>query len=845
MMLNESKRDDLLLPYYNMLLEKGFKFSLGRFKGIMLDKLAAQGGMHNLSKASNFYLAGAVRYYFNGDLTLNKNLSILTGDPNATDQWNVEVCRRLDALIDILRNALIDSVGETWEQPEDFGDLPINKLLRKYGRKIDIALGIDSGKKREKKEAEPEVIDTNVGNGYTFDILYNYGDATKYERFTAPGAWCITYGQGHYNHYKNWLKIHYVIFLKNGYENVPRRTGKGYTKQKPHDEYGNSMIALLQSDNDWRPIYITSRWNHGYGETSGTEADHAYTLDEFCKITGVTPEDLKRIYDIWKREAPKHGEKRGHREVDPEEKAKKLEFLRRLKYVQMRINGGEDPNGLLEPVEMFYGKMPDRGPDNKWMPVNFRNCVLRCRLKINEEEGEENNSMRACFLVDKGKIVFETIVEGTNTYEYTMETAEKYYQNTRYDTADDHTSGRLHNLIIFQGNSGGYKLYDTRQHGFIKIGGTGSFQCIPKKWASNYGSGALPRFMQVKMSIRDIALISLSNNMPLKLPNGQYWFNDMCCVTIRSNRDSYRRGLDAQFAGTKDDGLIEIIYDESSGEKYFYSVKTGRFVNLPGGDVMGEKYASYIPHVLYNNLGSNFSLIEYQDPIERYKKTSRILLNTTTLERIKIGPFDKFSNIVADENTETNVEVLRFTPDCPEGYAGYKGRGMILFDTSCNKFLKINGDYLSMSSNNGNTDGKFLCYRDSFYKRGDDGLNYCVYFNIYYDTIEKAIVKNPYNYPGPYQFETGSIGRNDSDKVYVFKKAHRRFDWRDASTTNPEYMKYLAVVNINDMPSVKIDGEEQQWGANNEVPQPAVQLSEGRIKAIVAETLKRILGDGK
>ena len=167
-----------------------------------------------------------------------------------------------------------------------------------------------------------------VGNGYTFDIIYSYNDATKYNEYTSPGAWCITYGMNHYRYYMDRLNIHYVIFLKDGYQNIPRETGPGFTKQKPHDEYGNSMIAFLQKNNSWEPTYITSRWNHGYGKTSGTEADYAYNLEEFCNITGVTPKDLERIYKIWKTD---NKEKRENQPIDRAE----------LK-VAMTVEGGND-----------------------------------------------------------------------------------------------------------------------------------------------------------------------------------------------------------------------------------------------------------------------------------------------------------------------------------------------------------------------------------------------------------------------------------------------------------------------------------------------------------------------
>ena len=80
------------------------------------------------------------RYYFNGDLTENKDLALFfpytpnarleaavnNGEqvqPNHTDIWKEDVCAKLNKIILLLRNAYIDTLGETWEQPEDFGKL--------------------------------------------------------------------------------------------------------------------------------------------------------------------------------------------------------------------------------------------------------------------------------------------------------------------------------------------------------------------------------------------------------------------------------------------------------------------------------------------------------------------------------------------------------------------------------------------------------------------------------------------------------------------------------------------------------------------------------------------------
>lgn len=842
MILNESKRDDLLLPYLKVLNEKGINLSLGRFKGIMLDKLAAQGGMHNLSKASNFYLAGAVRYYFNGDLTLNKDLSVLTGDPSATDQWNTEVCYRLDALIDILRTSYIDSVGETMEQPEDFGNLPIEKLLKKYNRKINAYLGIDDGTSKKKKESEPEVVDTNVGNDYTFHILYSYPDGTKYERFTAPGAWCITYGKNHYDGYIRRLNIHYVIFLKEGYENVKRQVGPGFTKRKPHDAYGNSMIALLQSNIDGSPVFITSRWNHGYGETSGTEADHAYTPEEFYQITGVTPEDLQRIFQIWKKEAPKHKEN-GKKTVDPAEKARKLENLRSLKYIQMRINGGEDPNALLKPYQMLYGKMPERDEDGVVrQKVDFRKCVLICSPM---PQGEERP--REYFLVDKGQIIFETISEGRPQWDFTMMPAEKFYQNR--DGAQDASDERgvPHNLIIFKGNGGGYGLYDTRKHAFITVGGTKRFKSIPNKW-SDTGARYMPQFFQVKMSINDIALISLSNNMPLKLPNGEYWFNDMKSNKIKGNSESYYRSLDSYFAGTLEDGLIEIIYDISSGEKYFYSTSQKKFVDLSyvlqyvGDDNLDN---------LYLNTKERQKILGKYDAVTTMRGTDRWNIGPTMFidgagQIEKLGEFDKFG----DFDEQGRLLCIAPVEKKENGNWGTINDGAnkrVVFNKEKGLVLKSGGNYVFVQ-------GISHTYSDSPYAVlsqyiRDENNRSWTDCKLLYDIDNNALLKNPFGYPSDYLFEAAGVQGREFMRVY--KKPHRTFGWSERDTRNTEFAECVSDVYYDELEKTPLDDNNEQgneYRVDNAQAAPAQALAEtislDEIKLMVNEAIRRIR-DGK
>ena len=546
-LLFESKRDDMLIPYYEVLKSKGCNISFGRFKSILLEHLTQNGGLRNLSLSSNYYLAGAARYYFNGDLTLNRDLAlyyefITNGEREANtnngietpenhkDEWNREVCQKLNALIKVLRDSYIDSVGTQFEQPEDFGTLPIDKLLKKYGAKIKKELGIANTEETEKEIDRS----TNVGNGYTFEIMYSHQQCKKYYEPTNPGAWCITYGQGHYNSYVNNLDIHYVIFRKDGWENVERIPQREKWKSyggsyKPQGDYGNSLIALLQSNHSWKPVYITSRWNHGYGNSGGVEADHAYSTEEFMRITGVSQKDLERIYQIWKHVSG--SESKSIKEMNADKKAAMLA----VKEAQIRINGGENILNLLSIYNTFNGSIE-----------NPRKACFKASLK---------QGPNVSFLIDKGKIIFETV----------SFSEEALYHKTEY----------LNNIILFRENSNSeYVLYDYRLHKLVKIEGIYKFKYIPDSNIQNCD------FYEIKLSGKDIALVNTVTNEPLVLPNGHCWFNEIRCAdNIKQWRP--RNRITCLGVGSELTSMLEIIYDLSSGEKYFYNITLRRFVEMP------------------------------------------------------------------------------------------------------------------------------------------------------------------------------------------------------------------------------------------------------------------------
>ena len=553
--LNESRRDDMLLPYVNLLREKGINTNVSQLKQFLLKKFVNEGLMRNLSLGSNFYLAGVARYYFNGDLTTNKVLNVF--DENQTDEFKEDICERLNACILVLRNAHIDSVGESFEQPEDFGELKLMALLRKYGAKINQILGIVPDKK--KKEGKKEVVldeNPSVGNGYTFDIIYSYEEARKYNKFTEPDAWCITYGEQHYNGYIRRLGIHYVIFRQDGYENIPRKTGPNFTKRKPHDEYGNSLIALLQSNSNGEPTYITSRWNHGsYRDgTQGTEADHAYTKEEFCRITGVNDADLQRIFKIWQE----------NREIKKRENAgngaltrkKNLDALRYIKYGQMRMNGGENILNVFKGIRGRYlaGKRVN----------DVKKCISVLSIPIWGEDAEHPEST-ATILCDQGKMIFETFKLHTDSFWGT----DRIYRSSCDE--ESWKAARFNDVILIN-HDNYYQIYSTRFHKLVDIQGVTKFKYVadgPPKWNKEKCC-----YYEVAMSNNQRAFIDYETNKPLRLPNGEFWFETW--KGCDSSCGGYSREVKVKEIISKD-CYLDILYDSAANMRFYFDLSTKRF----------------------------------------------------------------------------------------------------------------------------------------------------------------------------------------------------------------------------------------------------------------------------
>ena len=522
-LLNEGSRDNALAVFLPLFQKRGIEVSISQLKQFLLNKFVNEAGIHALSERSNYYLSGVARYYFHGDLTTNKTLNAF--DQSVKDDFRLDVCKKLNSVIMILRDAYIDTVGTKFEQPEDFGNLSLAQLLRKYNRKI------------AKTEEQPKELPHEVGD-YTYEILYSFDDARKYERYTHPGAWCITYGKQHFDGYVKRLGIHYVVFKKNGFENIERKVGPNFTKEKPHDEYGNSLICVLQRNDSPEPEYITSRWNHGsYNDnTQGTEADHAYTTSEFLNVIGSDASILTKVYNEWK------DHKTSPRREKDEEKKRAESLIRYTKYLQMLINNGYRMEELFTKSEPF-------GQYQGYSFLTF-----------------EFNNANYTVLSRGKKLLYDIYVwPDRNGYELYDKVRPV---NTRFVAVENYNAELKYNLrktAILDTKTGKPVVIDGHSSFFISDGISHG-----KHWDATQN----PKFAVFALSRSQLAIVETETMKPIRIDNGDVWFEEIKTAFAPSSA-----GIPSLF----NNGCALCIYDSSARKKYVFSAYAKKMTPLPDG----------------------------------------------------------------------------------------------------------------------------------------------------------------------------------------------------------------------------------------------------------------------
>ena len=522
MLLREGSRDNILQPYLDLVNSRIYQpVPMSVFKKYMLKKLATEAGIFNLSLGSNFYLAGAIRYYLNGDLTTNKRLAVYDDSDTVSDKFKKTVCQKLNDVILVLRNKYIDTVGKKLSQPEDFGKLSLEALLRKYDPKKPVV----------SKNTEPEqIVKTDkASNSYTYDICLNQADLKQYAQWTAPYTWCVTTQQTYVNTYTRRNGSYFVVFARKGFEKLSPSVGKGY----PLDDYGTSLMAIQLSKEDGRVVAGTSRWNHG-GAKNGINApwletgadDVINTNKKLFAITGINEDTLKQIHKNYLKYKET---KVSHREVT---KANP-EAIRTFKYIQMLVNNGQ-PFDKYANSHLMYGSgkinsslysISLKESDDyclMWHGNVLYNTTLNqdYRKACNTYDEEKNKNFGSLFYVigDRNAVYFDAVTGKKLS-------AEGQTKFSRwYDTYNSEG-------YILRLNSGDYyAYYDNKKHEmvttpygdqFFKEGySTGDYRCITPKneevearYVLNYKTG---KFLQVTMpdgrkayNLSELGIVSL------------------------------------------------------------------------------------------------------------------------------------------------------------------------------------------------------------------------------------------------------------------------------------------------------------------------------------------------
>lgn len=575
-LLVEGTRDKMFQKYADLLAEKGVQVTASQLKDIMRKKLTVEAGMSSMSLPSSYFLSGATKLYFNGELTTNKRVALLYPKMNITDKFDYLKCKKLNKIIIDLRNIFIDSEGRQWDVPEDFGDLSLDDIFKKYKRLIK---GMDAEAEAETKE--PKDLSTDLGD-YSFEIIYQHKDAEKYGPYTQPGQWCITMAGNDYwyNRYTQDKKTFFVVFKRKGWENEKRAVGEGY----PCDMYGTSLMAVQLKQADGRFHCCTTRWNHGkYDSPNIPNADFAVPKGFFMQTTGCDESKLKEIHAEWVRvsgtivkpETPKSQEE--------------LEMLRKFKYCAIQISNGQNPT--LEGHEMF---------DQIW-PVNATNGTGKWNKGMNAAcilDNDRYKSWKA--LMDNGRLKPETLVSGDiETLSHMTYSVLACAQQER-----ENAKPAMERFVILQAEprSNKFKIYDRIMHRLISVNNKTVFENL-------YGVSKKTLHLFMKVGTKQYSILDLNTGKTVKSPNGTDVFENM----LRFGSSYNNRVKD------RDDvnHMIFLVGDSANQECFYYDDKTGRISEFQ----KSENGKTIVPYIGDDNFKNGDMFIAARHPVPNDRET--------------------------------------------------------------------------------------------------------------------------------------------------------------------------------------------------------------------------------
>lgn len=184
-----------------------------------------------------------------------------------------------DDLIDF-KASLLQMVDQEDNVDETLNGLNVQQIIDKYG--LSLATEEDAMINRifsmERKPGNYKIVPVKT---YEESQKYNKYFTSEFLTGDLPGAWCITYGSGHFNTYID-VKMGngelFYFLLKE-----PDWNKKVRVPSNPNafDDYATSMIAVAIKQNGMIHT-ATSRYNHGLGNS-----DHVYNEEDISKLIGM------------------------------------------------------------------------------------------------------------------------------------------------------------------------------------------------------------------------------------------------------------------------------------------------------------------------------------------------------------------------------------------------------------------------------------------------------------------------------------------------------------------------------------------------------------------------------
>lgn len=549
-LIMEGSRDNMLLKYLEMVKQVHPDMTLSMLKKILLEKFVSYGHIMALSLGSNFYLAGAAKYYFNGDLTRNKEVNLL--NPEIEDEFIEDVCKSLSKIIKFLRDKYLDSDATVWEQPEDLGELSLEKLFKKYSKVIENKSDVEVPKKVDTEEERR----VGLSNDYTYEIIYNFGDVEKYAKPNAPTSWCISTGEGNLRHYMRANNSFFVIFTKNGWKDVPRVKGKSY----PLDEFGLSAMAMQLSKEDGHIVGGTTRWNHGEGFDISM-ADNRISQGLLCNLTGITESGLKSIRDTYKKFLPMHGEK--EQGDDVKITAKDLaEAKRQFSYIKLCIKNSQSPflplprneNGMFYMYNVLKADRPEYMVVNdEFKKKNWRKCIIAVTILVND--------ITFTTIMDHGLILSNEMISTSNDTPFLESVSiERIVRDGAYEEVHFVDSSTETFIILTLKNK--KSVYDTKNKKFLQLNGEKLFVNVIDT----------PYRCILFMVGNNSYAIYDKNTGEFFEYNGRNEFENIMSVSTRYSRDiSFTRGCLKYFGTIK---FVNVIVEYATQEVFTLNLET-------------------------------------------------------------------------------------------------------------------------------------------------------------------------------------------------------------------------------------------------------------------------------